>query len=695
MSCCSHITRLQVSPCLGVGSSLWNEDVDITSENEQEYRAAVLKNINSDVIKTEASNVVFGNLPNRAQILCECLISDRKEIVNWTDLIAPETGTSLLHYALLAHSDEVAETLIKEGGKSMIMLKVASGFFKGTTSLHIAVVNGKTNMVKLMLDAFDTEGKKALIRSQVEAGVNMNDMELSGCTLAQSVWGGHKDLFDLLIENGAEIDEQDYTTGNTILHTIIFKNRYKPAKDDTELFEYILNGNAIKSWWAKKNNLIKRVCGMQENTKMKKHILSIKNFDGYTPLNYATLLGTQNLINAILNVDMVYKFINWHYGGVTQTYYNINEIEPSYTRIHEPSMLILLAYAHEGDNMDILTKEPIKTVVEEKWKTASKFYTMWAMYHTLVMTVLTVTAIYRKTPTSDTEQFDLSDIHSNTRRYVFIGEIISGVATFIYFLSFLFHISKNVYLLFKSRICRDQKFYKAPLRVIFTVDIFWMILHVYSISTLTYLILHTTRSDGEEPPLCIALIFGWYFVLYFTRAFQATGFFTVMLHRMLFGDLSRFALVILIYILGFGSAFVVMFQGAPNGTPDEANSFGDSLLAHFKLFLGLSDINVLAESTDHVLAYILYFSFVILATLELLNMLIAAMSDTYAVVSENKMNVWQHERLKCIMLMENNMPDEMWKFLVKMPYQYSERHSANLLTVYEIHCRSDVDNNLL
>ena len=696
MSCCGRFRASQVTPCLHVGNSFWECDADINSETENEYRKAVMKNLeNLDEMRNEAANVVYCNYANRTKVVCECLISGVEAVVSWNDLITPETGTSLLHFALLSESNDVAKILIEAGGRNMIMQQVQSGYFTGTTALHVAVVNGNIEIVKTILSKLEQDDKKELINCQVKTGINMQGHDLTGCTLALAIWGGNADLFDLLVENGAEIDEQDDKTGSGILHTVIMKNKNIPG-DDVELCEHILNSDTTLKWWAEKRNIDSEKCGLQEKMKMKRHLLSMKNFDGYTPLTYATLLGTQNLITAILQTEMVYKFKNWKYGGVTEAFYNVGEIEPTCVKVSEPSMIDLLAFAHEGDHMDILTQEPIKTVVEEKWKSASKLYILWGIYHTLTMVILTTVAMYRETRTDDTED-DLSfgDLHKNSRMWVFVGESISASTAFFYFVSLSFQSLRVVYTVFKSRIWRDPTFYKAPWPVLFTLDLFWIVMQVFSIATLVYYLLHISRRGEEEPPLCVALIFGWYFMLYFTRGFKATGFFTVMIHRMLFGDLIRFGLVIAIYILAFGSAFVVLFQGPPSGVPDEAKSLEESLFAHFKLLLGLSDINVLNESSDHILAYIVYICFVVLATLELLNMLIAAMSDTYAAVSENRINVWQHERLKCILMMERNMPSTLWRTLVKVSIHYSEKYDAPLLTVHETECHRTGDNNLL
>ena len=132
--------------------------------------------------------------------------------------------------------------------------------------------------------------------------------------------------------------------------------------------------------------------------------------------------------------------------------------------------------------------------------------------------------------------------------------------------------------------------------------------------------------------MVIAAVFGWHYVLYFTRGFTQIGFFTVMVHRMIFGDILRFTLVFFVALVSFATAMMAVFQNSPEGIPQEFHSYHMSLFNMFRLMAGLTELDVLEKARVPFLAALLFCTFVALAVVLLLNMLIAAMSDTYAQV---------------------------------------------------------------
>ena len=676
-------------------SSLWDSDCDIDDSSSEEYRTVITKHVeNNKLLLDEAYMIISCNFSNRASVFCKCLMAHKRGF-SWDNMVFPDTGNSFLHTALLYKKTEVSLMLIKDCGKDLVLTKNQSELFKNMTSLHVAAVNGDFQSASAILELLNDKEKHTLLSAQLTSNFTDNNLDLSGCTLSLSIWGGSLDIFDLLVNNGAVLDGKDNRNGDTVIHTLILKASFHKAGNQVKVLNHILKSDASLNWWSKKNNTTIQKCGTTARAHMIKYLLKIKNGAGYTPLTYATLLGAQHILSYILRIEMVNRFKNWQYGGVTMSCYDMSEIEPSCTQVNEPSAIDLLAYAHEGDKLDILGEEPIKTVMNKKWQSAFKLYIFWGVLHVITMVVLTVVALHRKTKTMDDDpKLSFSELHEDGRKYVFVGEIFVAVISVVYLSPIFFQLGRLIYLAFKSRICRDPDFYVAPWSVIFTGDTFWLVMHSFNISFLTYLAMHITRTSGEEVPLGLALLFGWYFILYFTRGFKSTGFFTVMLHRMLFGDLARFAVVFAVFLLAFGSAFVVLFQGPPDGVPNNAKSLRHSLIAHFRLLLGLQDFTDLDESSDPPLAYILYLCFILLASIELLNMLIAAMSDTYAAVSEHEMNVWQHERLKAILMMERNIPVSLWRLLVKVPVFYSEKHDLWLMSVYEMHdnCENTEDS---
>lgn len=168
--------------------------------------------------------------------------------------------------------------------------------------------------------------------------------------------------------------------------------------------------------------------------------------------------------------------------------------------------------------------------------------------------------------------------------------------------------------------------------------------------------LYIKYTDTDRDNYFILHFFFRYFILFFTRALEVSAFFTVMIHRMLFGDLVRFLLTFAALLVGFGTANMVLYKGAVSGLPHQLRSFDITIITMFRLMTGLSDLNNLSQARSPLAASVLYIGFVSICTILLLNMLIAAMSDTYANVSEKRQLFFLKFRLVSMIYIENNLP---------------------------------------
>jgi len=154
--------------------------------------------------------------------------------------------------------------------------------------------------------------------------------------------------------------------------------------------------------------------------------------------------------------------------------------------------------------------------------------------------------------------------------------------------------------------------------------------------------------------------------LYFiSSGFKTVGPFVVMIYRMVMGDLLRFVSIYLVFVLGFSQAFYIIFltfdnPSAPDDQDAESNPMPspmESIVAMFLMSLtNFGDYYGAMVSTQHEYeAKILFFLFMVIVSVLLVNMLIAMMGNTYQKIAEIR-NEWQRQWARIVLVVERSVP---------------------------------------
>lgn len=128
-------------------------------------------------------------------------------------------------------------------------------------------------------------------------------------------------------------------------------------------------------------------------------------------------------------------------------------------------------------------------------------------------------------------------------------------------------------------------------------------------------------------------------------------------------DFAPFALVYFCLLISFTTIMFMLFRGTDG--VEEFDTFGSSLLAMFKLGVGLNDIGMLNQARTPELAYILFIVYVILSFIQLFNALIAVMSQTFSGVHGFRNSYALYNKLKMIELFE-----DIFSFRFKSKYPF-------------------------
>ncbi|XP_039987251.1 transient receptor potential cation channel subfamily V member 1-like [Xiphias gladius] len=520
-------------------------------------------------------------------------------------------------------------------------------YYKGQTALHVAIERRSFDHVRLLVQkGADVRAKANGKFFQRNAGLGFYFGELP---LSLAACTNQSNIVSFLMENPyrrADLADRD-SQGNTVLHTlvVIADNTTENTDMVARMYDEIL---------IQHNKL---------QTKSEVKLEEIENNQGFTPLKLAAKLGKIGLFRHILHREFAdeemrplsRKFTEWVYGPVRSSLYDMSSIDTN----EENSVLQIVVFGSEIPNRpEMLQIEPLRSLLEDKWERfASKLFLMNFLVYLIYLIIFTAVAVYRK---EGQPPFPIKDVLVDYLRC--IGQLISvfGAVWFFYKAITIFKRNPpNFKALYTEGFCDILFFLQGTLLLICTI--------LYSCGRREYVGL-----------LVLSLALAWMNVLYYSRGSKQMGIYSVILQRMILGDLLNFLCVYGVLLFGFSAAIVALIDdSAPahkkltNGTLAHGRSFGVetfkckkpsyndirfTTLELFKFTIGMGDL----EFTDHVqykeVFYILLILYIVLTYILLLNMLIALMGNTVERISEESENIWNLQRAFTILDMEQTLP---------------------------------------
>ncbi|XP_044295542.1 transient receptor potential cation channel subfamily V member 6-like [Varanus komodoensis] len=536
-------------------------------------------------------------------------------------------GETALHVAALYNSLEAAQ-LLMDTAPELVNEAMTSELYTGETALHIAVVNKNLNLVKALLEkGADINGPRAtgyVFRHRSDNLIYFGEHVLSFAACA-----GNEAIVQLLIEHGANIRVQD-SLGNTVLHILVLQPNKASACQMYNLF----------------------LCYNKEDKELG-DLDSIPNNEGLTPFKLAGVEGNTVMFQHLMQRR---KHILWTWGPLTSTLYDLTEID---SWGDDQSLLELIVTSKKREARRILDLTPVNELVSLKWnKYGRPYFCILALFYVLYMICFTMCCVYRplkKRNCNKTHERDntiyiqklLQESYLTPQDDLrLVGELITVIGALVILIleiPDIFRVGITKYF--------GQTILGGP---------FHVIIITYACMILVTMVMRLTSTNGEVVPMSFALVLGWCNVMYFARGFQMLGPFTIMIQKMIFGDLLRFCWLMAVVILGFASAFYIIFQ---TEDPDELGHFYDypmALFSTFELFLTIIDGPANYEVDLPFMYGVTYSAFAVIATLLMLNLLIAMMGDTHWRVAHERDELWRAQVVATTVMLERKLPRCLW-----------------------------------
>ncbi|XP_026516030.1 transient receptor potential cation channel subfamily V member 6-like [Terrapene carolina triunguis] len=536
-------------------------------------------------------------------------------------------GETALHVAALYDNMEAAQALM-EAAPELVNERMTSELYEGQTALHIATVNQNINLVKALLK------KGANVSSPRATGLFFrrsahNLIYFGEHVLSFAACMGSEEIVRLLIENGADIRAQDYL-GNTILHILVLQpNKTFACQMYNLLLSYDKSDGSLGT------------------------LDSIPNNEGLTPFKLAGVEGNTVMFQHLMQKR---KHTLWTFGPMTSVLYDLTEID---SWGEDQSFLELVVSTKKREARQILDLTPVKELVSLKWNMyGHPYFCFLALFYVLYMICFTMCCVYRplkarsenKTNDRDNTIYVQKMLQESYVTYEdelrLVGELITvigAVVILILEIPDILRVGATKYF--------GQTILGGP---------FHVIIITYACMILVTMVMRLTSTTGEVVPMSFALVLGWCNVMYFARGFQMLGPFTIMIQKMIFGDLMRFCWLMAVVILGFSSAFYIIFQTENPTELGQFYSYPMSLFTTFELFLTIID-GPANYSVDLPFMYsVVYFAFAVIAALLMLNLLIAMMGDTHWRVAHERDELWRAQVVATTVMLERKLPRCLW-----------------------------------
>ncbi|XP_073697545.1 transient receptor potential cation channel subfamily V member 1-like [Garra rufa] len=536
----------------------------------------------------------------------------------------------------IEHLLEIAE---KMGDlKSFVNAAYTDSYYKGQTALHVAIERRSAKFVEMLVKkGADVHAKACgkFFQPNQETCFYFGELPLSlaACT-------NQPDIVDFLMDNpyqAVDVRKRD-SHGNTVLHALVSIADNSP--ENTEFVIAMYDHILIKS--------------DQLHPKIK--LEEIENKERLTPLTLAAKTGKVGLLKHIVQREfkgckhLSRKITEWAYGPVCSSLYDLASLDT----YEENSALEIIVYGSEIPNrLEMLHIEPFNKLIEEKWERfAKRMFLFSFIVYVIYLLTFTAVAYHREAGKDFSNNQSLKPPYpygkDSNGNLLLTGHIITTIGALYLFIKGLIDI------------LRKRPGFQSLLIDGYTDQLFFL----QAVLFLACALLYYFSLDQYLVCLVLSLALSWVNLLYFSRGAKNMGIYNVMIQKMVLGEIRRFLVVYLVFLIGFSAAVVTLLdEGSAKETDSESEckkpsfkSIYFTTLELFKFTIGMGDL----EFTNHYqyveVFYVLLIVYIVMTYILMLNMLIALMNQRVEEMSVESTSIWKLQRAITTLDMEWILP---------------------------------------
>ncbi|KAG2462433.1 transient receptor potential cation channel subfamily V member 6-like [Polypterus senegalus] len=546
-----------------------------------------------------------------------------KKLLESTDVdpfIRGNLEETILHTALLNGNKDVMEVIV-EMVPSLINEPMTSEMYKGETPLHIAILKQDISMVHYLLQ-HGADPIHARANGSCFVPGQYGQCYYGEYVLSFAACLGNEEIVTLLLKHGAPLQAQD-SLGNTVLHVLVLQ-----ADKELACFMYDIVTSLVTN-------------------KQKHKVQSIENSNGYTPLQLAAAEGDTQMFNYLVQKQ---KRTYWTMGTISYCVYDLTHID---TWGDHKSVLDIITSSKKMQVRKLVDIRPVKELLHHKWKTFGlKYFMLWMISYIAYTSIFTAVCLYRplkRMPDNQTDNFTVMIQKTLAESYQTKGDYIRLSGELFTILGAVVILASEVPYL--ARIGPRNFFGNASIGGPFP-----LLMVAFSFSIFIAVVFRILGMEEESIPLSVALIIGWCNTIYFARGFRMLGQFSIMIQKIIFGDLLQWCCLLFIAIIAFSSALYILFQTLNLKNYPYFRDFQMTLYTAVELMMGLIDFPIPYNNVTPSFIYIVYVLYMIFAYLLMLNLLIAMMDDTYWRVAQEREELWKVQIAATILLLEKRIP---------------------------------------